>query len=271
MTRCLPFLLLFFLSLLCFSAGIVEKVLGIDAETADLANRFLPPSFPHLLGTDELGRDVFIRLLQGGQVSLGVGFIAAVLTTGIGVVIGLFAGYAGKGIDNALMRLTDLLIALPLLPLLIILSAVDLGKIGIETNEYTSLYKMIFLIALTGWTTMARLTRARTLTIKEMDFVLAARALGVSHLKIIWRHILPNLMGTVLVALALLVGQVILIESVLSFLGLGLQPPVASWGNMLTGAESVIWEYPGLMIWPGLMIFLCIFSLNMAVDKYHKL
>ncbi len=262
----LPLSVLALLAALALSAGALEQLMSIQSNTADLAGRFLPPSFAHFFGTDELGRDVFIRLLYGGRVSLGVGCVAALTTSAIGASIGLLAGYSGGRSDALLMRLTDMLIALPLLPLLIILSAVDPGKLGIAFTTDTSLYKIIILVSLTGWTTTARLTRARTLTLKQMDFVTAARALGVGPLRIILRHIFPNLLNTVIVATTLSIGNIILLESVLSYLGLGIQPPLPSWGDMLTNAQDNIWEHPLLTIYPGAMIFITALAFNFLGD-----
>jgi peptide/nickel transport system permease protein len=261
------------LALLCgisLFAGVLEHLLGVDSNAADLSSHFQPPSLAHIFGTDELGRDIFIRLLYGGRVSLGVGFAAALAASAIGSIIGLLAGYGGGRTDAALMRLTDLLIALPLLPLLIILSAIDLEKLGLPANADTSLYKIIFLISLTGWTTVARLVRARALTLKQMDFVLAAKALGVRPWRIILRHIFPNLLGTVIVATTLSIGAIILTESVLSFLGLGIQPPLPSWGNMLTNAEDNIWEHASIAFYPGVMIFITVLAFNFLGDGVQK-
>lgn len=255
---------------LCFSAGIFESFLGVTADSADLALRFLPPSFAHPLGTDELGRDIFLRLLQGGKVSLTAGLAAALLSAFIGTSVGMAAGYIGGKTDALLMRLTDMLLALPLLPLLIILAAVDLEKLGITGDKDLSLYKIIALLALFGWAAVARLVRARTLSLKKMDFVTAARALGVSNLNIVLHHILPNLMNTVIVATALTAGNTILTESVLSFLGLGIQPPTASWGNMLTNAQDNIWEHPYLAFYPGMMIFITVLCCNFLGDNVQK-
>ncbi|MDE1152870.1 MAG: ABC transporter permease [Micavibrio sp.] len=265
-----PLIALLVLAALCFSAGFIESALHIASNEADLSSRFLPPSTAHIMGTDELGRDVFIRLLYGGQVSLLVALAAGLASAFIGTAVGMTAGYAGGRWDALLMRMTDLLIALPSLPLLIILSAIDLEKLGISPalagSPRMSLYKIIIIISLLGWTTVARLARARTLTLKEMDFVRAARALGLGHLRIVLRHILPNLLNTIVVATALAVGGIILTESVLSFLGLGIQPPLPSWGNMLTNAEDTIWEHARLSVYPGLMIFLTVLAFNFTGD-----
>lgn len=273
MSRYLPFGFLLALLALCFSAGAIESALSLTGNEADLGSRFLPPSSAHYLGTDELGRDVFVRLLYGGQVSLLVAISAGLVAAFIGTTIGMAAGYAGGKWDALLMRLTDMLISLPALPLLIILSALDIGKLGLgdfANAPSASLYKIIAIISLLSWTTVARLARARTLTLKEMDFVRAARALGMTGFKIVLRHIFPNLLGTVVVATALTAGNIILVESVLSFLGLGIQPPLPSWGNMLTNAQETIWEHARLTVYPGAMIFATVLAFNFLGDRLQN-
>ena len=274
MNKSLPALFLLLLCTACFSAGIIEHVFAFSSNEADLSSRFLPPSAAHWLGTDELGRDVLVRLLYGGRVSLIVAIASGFASAFIVTAIGLAAGYAGGKWDALLMRLTDLLIALPALPLLIILSALDLEKLGLSpeaaTSQNISLYKIIIIISLLGWTTVARLARARTLTLKQMDFVRAARALGVRPFRIALRHIFPNLLGTIVVATALASGNIILMESVLSFLGLGIQPPLPSWGNMLTNAEETIWEHARLTFYPGVMIFATVLAFNFLGDAVQQ-
>lgn len=273
MSRYLPFGFLLALLALCFSAGAIESALSLTGNEADLGSRFLPPSSAHYLGTDELGRDVFVRLLYGGQVSLLVAISAGLVAAFIGTTIGMAAGYAGGKWDALLMRLTDMLISLPALPLLIILSALDIGKLGLgdfANAPSASLYKIVAIISLLSWTTVARLARARTLTLKEMDFVRAARALGMTGFKIVLRHIFPNLLGTVVVATALTAGNIILVESVLSFLGLGIQPPLPSWGNMLTNAQETIWEHARLTVYPGAMIFATVLAFNFLGDRLQS-
>lgn len=266
-----PLLVLGFLFALCFSAGWIESLRGLDSNMADLSLQYQPPSLAHWLGTDELGRDVFLRLLYGGQISLTVALLAGLTAGTIGTLVGMTAGYAGGRTDALLMRLTDLLIALPALPLLIILAAMDLEKLGISAefaqSKYASLYKISLLIALMGWTTLARLARARTMVLREMDFVRAAQALGVGHMRILLRHILPNILNTVSVAVTLAVGHIILMESVLSFLGLGIQPPLPSWGNMLSHAQDQMWDQPRQMVYPGLLIFITVLCFNFLGDK----
>lgn len=258
------------LILFALSASLVEAALGIDGDTVDLFARYGPPSATHLFGTDELGRDILVRLMYGGQVSLMVGLTATIAAAIIGTSIGIISGYVGGRTDAFVMRVTDGVIALPLLPLLIVLAAIDLNKLGIPesivSSENVSLYRIIIIVALAGWTTVARLVRASTLSIKTRPFVMAARAQGASAFRIMTVHILPNLMSPIIVATTLSVGNVILLESVLSFLGLGIQPPLPSWGNLLTGAQETIWEAPGLAFFPGMLIFVTVIAFNFIGD-----
>ena len=258
------------LTLLAAAAPLVGQVLGLDAETVDLFNRFAPPSLDHPLGTDEAGRDLLLRLLYGGRVSLLVGLAAALTAAFIGTAVGLLAGYHGGRLDALLMRCTDGVIALPLLPLLIVLAAVDLDKVGLPAalaqSEDISLYRIVAIVALVGWTTVARLVRGAALSLREREFVLAAEAQGAGSLRIMTVHILPNLISPVIVATTLSVGNVILLESVLSFLGLGIQPPIPSWGNLLTNAQELIWSAPALAFYPGLLIFATVIAFNFLGD-----
>lgn len=243
---------------------------GVDPTATDLFRRLEPPSAAHWLGTDDLGRDLFQRLLDGGRVSLLVGLSGALLSAVIGAFVGVVAGYLGGRLDSVLMRLTDGVIALPLLPLLIVLAAVDPRKLGIPPDiaqsELFSLYRIIAIVALTGWTTVARLVRAETLSLKARDFTRAAQALGARPARIMFRHILPNAAGSLVVATTLSIGGLILLESTLSFLGLGTQPPAASWGNMLTGAQELLHQAPVLALLPGLLILLTVIAFNFLGD-----
>jgi peptide/nickel transport system permease protein len=263
-------LMLALLAAITLAAPLVEAALGLDANRVDLLARFAPPSGAHPLGTDELGRDLLLRLLYGGQVSLAVGLAAALGAAVIGTALGLLAGYYGGTLDALLMRLADSVIALPLLPLLIVLVAVDLSKLGLPeglaTSENVSLYRIVFLIALVGWTTVARLVRGATLSMRTREFVRAAEALGAGAPRVMLVHILPNVVSPIIVATTLSVGNVILLESVLSFLGLGIQPPIPSWGNMLTGAQELIWTAPALAVWPGALIFVTVIAFNFLGD-----
>ncbi|MEQ8398125.1 ABC transporter permease [Thalassobaculum sp.] len=258
------------LAVAAVGAPLVEALMGLDAEAVDLFGRLQPPSPEHPLGTDELGRDLLLRLLYGGRVSLTVGVVAAVAASAVGTAIGLAAGYLGGRIDALLMRLADGVIALPLLPLLIVLAAVDLTKLGLSADAANSptvlLGRLVVLVTLVGWPTTARLVRAATLSLRRREFVQAAQALGYSPMRIAARHVLPNAAAPILVATTLAVGNVVLFESVLSFLGLGIRPPTPSWGNMLTGAQELIWESPRLAIWPGMLIFVTVVSVNLLGD-----
>lgn len=262
------------LALTIAAAPLLTVLLGADPQTVDLYQHLAPPSLRHPLGTDELGRDLLLRLLEGGRVSLLVGVTAAVASAGLGTAVGVVAGYRGGRIDAALMRLTDGVIALPLLPLLVVLAAIDLKKLGLPAwfvqSEAVSLYRIIVLVALVGWTTVARLVRGATLSLRNQDFVRAARSLGASSRRIMLVHILPNLASPIIVATTLSVGQIILLESVLSFLGLGVEPPLASWGNMLTGAQETIGMAPQLALYPGLLIFVTVIACNFLGDALQE-
>ncbi|UYN93423.1 MAG: ABC transporter permease [Enhydrobacter sp.] len=264
------FVFLAALLLLALAAPLIAALRGVDPGQTDLFRRFEPPSAEFWLGTDELGRDLFQRLLDGGRVSMLVGLSGALLSAVLGAAIGVVSGYAGGRLDAVLMRFTDGVISLPMLPLLIVLAAVDPAKLGIPAeiahSETFSLYRIVFIVALTGWTTAARLVRAETLSLKRRDFARAARALGAPPLRIMRHHILPNAAGPLVVATTMSAGTLILLESTLSFLGLGTQPPAASWGNMLTGAQELLQEAPLLALWPGLLIFLTVIAFNFLGD-----
>jgi len=263
-------IVLLLLVIFSLSAPLVEWLLQIDADRADLFLRYQPPSNEHPLGTDEAGRDVLARLMYGGRVSLSVGVIAAIASAFIGTTVGVMAGYFGGRVDRILMRITDGVIALPLLPLLIVAAAVDLTKLGIDPeiaqSGAASFWRMVVLISLVLWTTVARLVRASTLAVIGREYVLAAKIQGASAFHIMTRHILPNAISPLIVACTLAVGQIILFESVLSFLGLGIMPPAASWGNMLTNAQELIYQAPLLAICPGLLIFATVISVNFLGD-----
>lgn len=258
------------LAMASFGAPVIEAALGVDADKTNLFNRSATPSLDHPLGTDELGRDLLARLLYGGRVSLIVGLAAAAVAAVVGTFIGLLAGYYGGWLDSILMRVTDGVIALPLLPLLIVLAAVDLTKLGLPTvlteSENVSLYRIVLIISFVGWTTVARLVRAETLAMKRREFIRAAISQGAGAGRVMRVHILPNAISPIIVATTLSIGNIILLESVLSFLGLGIQPPAASWGAMLTNAQELIWANPTLAIWPGLLIFVTVIAFNFLGD-----
>ncbi len=222
----------------------------------DLGNRMSPPSWRHPLGTDELGHDVLTRLLYAGRVSLTVGFSAAVASALLGTAVGLVSGFYGGWLDNLLMRFVDIMLSVPDLPILIILARYFGG----------SLVGIVVVITAFGWMGTARLVRGEVLKLKRTDFVEAARALGASNARIMWRHLVPNALAPVIVAATLAVGGAILTEAALSYLGFGIQPPTPSWGNMLQNAQDFIWRTPLLAFWPGLMIFLTVLCFNFFGD-----
>jgi len=258
------------LVLFCLSAYPLERYLNLDSNATDLLSRYDPPSATHWLGTDEGGRDELLRLMYGGQISLLVGLLATVIGGGIGISLGLVAGYFGGRLDSFLMRLTDGVIALPLLPLLIVLAALDLTKLGFSSEFAHSgaagFWRIVVIIALVDWTAIARLVRAATLSVKERDYILAARASGAGALYVMATHVLPNIVTPIIVALTLTVGRVILFESVLSFLGFGIVPPTPSWGNMLNNAQELVTTAPALAIYPGLLIFITVIAVNFLGD-----
>lgn len=224
---------------------------GIDLDSVKQA-----PSLSHWMGTDDLGRDVFTRMLFGGRVSILIGLLAAVVGTCLGTAIGASAGYYGGLLDNILMRITDVAYAIPTLPLLIILSA----------YSRAALVSMVLIIGLLSWMATARVMRAQVLSIKEMDYVEAARSMGATDLRILARHIVPNALGPILVGATLGVGNAIMIESSLSFLGLGVQPPTPTWGNMLMDSQATMVTKPWLTFFPGLAILLVVLAVNFMGD-----
>ncbi len=225
-------------------------------EDIDLTARLRSPSWTHLLGTDTIGHDVFTRLLYAGRVSLLVGFSAATVAALVGIVVGATAGFFGGVADNVLMRITDVSLALPELPILIILSRYLGGSVG----------GIVFVISLFAWRGVARLVRGEVLKLKNQEFTDAARALGATDIRILVRHLVPNALAPVIVASTLIVGGAILTEAALSFLGIGIQPPVPSWGNMLQNAQDFILSAPRLAVYPGVMIFLTVLCFNFLGD-----
>lgn len=264
----LGFLIL--LIVICLMAWPFSALLGIDPNKTNLLYRFQPPSAEHWLGTDDLGRDVLVRLMFGGQVSIAVGLVATLLMAIVGVAIGVTAGFVGGRIDAVLMRVTDCMLALPLVPLLIVLGSIDLTKIGISQASATSplfvFLRIVIIIALVDWTTMARIARAGAIQIRDRDYVRAASVSGANGRYNVIVHVLPNISTPLIVASTLTVGRVILLESTLSFLGFGIVPPTPTWGNMLTNAQQLIISAPHLAVYPGLLIFLTVMAVNFVGD-----
>jgi len=233
--------------------------------TSSVLERMQPPTWKHPLGTDGLGRDLMTRILFGGRISLTVGMLVVAITLLLGVSVGALAGYAGGWIDNLLMRITDAALTLPSLLVLILLSAM-LREVNLPLFQRNSVLTIAIVIGLLSWMTFARLVRAAFLTLREMDYVTAARSLGAFHLRVIVSHILPNTIGPIIVQSTLQLGYAIIEESGLSFLGFGVQPPTPSWGNLLSDAQENFISYPWLAIFPGVMIFLTIISVNYIGD-----
>ena len=219
----------------------------------DIVHILRPPSAEHPLGTDDLGRDVLARMAHGARISLSVGFVAVGIAIAIGLVVGLLAGYYGGWVDAVLMRFVDMMLCFP--AFFLILSVI--AFIG------PSIWNIMVIIGLTGWMGVARLVRAETLSLKERDFVAAARAQGAGDGRIVFRHILPNTLAPILVAATLGVAGAILTESALSFLGIGVQPPTPSWGNILTAGKDNIEFAWWLSLYPGLAIFVTVLGYNL--------
>lgn len=246
-------------------ASVFAHLSPYDPEESDIKNRYQPPSLEHPFGTDGLGRDLLTRTLYGGRVSLFVGLMVVTITLTIGVPIGSIAGYYGGWIDNILMRIIDATLAIPSLMFLILLAAI-LREKDIPFVESNSVMTIAVVLGVLSWPTVARLVRAVFLTVREMEYVEAAHALGASAPRIILKEILPNGFGPIIVESTLELGYAIMEESGLSFLGFGIMPPTASWGNLLNNAQEHLTEYPWLAIFPGLMIFLTIISVNYIGD-----
>ena len=227
------------------------------ANAIDLANRRAAPSLSHLFGTDELGRDLLTRVLFGARVSLAIGLISALVSVAIGVAVGAAAGYAGGIVDAILMRATDAMLCIPRLPLLMMAAA----------TLHPTVPVLVVLVGVVGWMETARVVRTEVQSLAEREFVSAARAAGAKPLRIVWRHVLPSALPVIAVASTLAVARGILLESALSFFGVGVQPPSASWGSMLYQAQTTMTSEPWLAVFPGLMIFVTVLACNALGDS----
>ena len=236
---------------------ISDSILQVDPNEQDLRNNYADPlTEGHLLGTDELGRDHLSRLLYGGQISLSIAFAAAILSLGIGITIGVFAGYYGGILDDLIMWFVTTLSSMPGLYLLILITAL------LDTSPLT----LVLIFGFLGWTGTTRLVRAEAYSIKEREYVIAAQAVGASNLRIMFVHIVPNIFSLLIITLAQGMGSLILAESSLSFLGFGIQPPTPTWGNMLTGGLDYMRRAPHLVVLPGLLITLTVFCFYLIGD-----
>jgi peptide/nickel transport system permease protein len=240
------------------------------ANYADTSNRLSPPSTQHPFGTDTIGRDVMARTIYGGQISLMIGMLAVLIECIVGILIGASAGYYGGRIDNLLMRITEAMLIIPEIFLLIVMAKFfggEIPELNIVGRTFSGSVVVIFLIiGLTSWMYLARIVRAEFLSFKTSDFILAARATGTSTSDIIFRHILPNSMAPIIVAATLGIANAILAEAYISFLGLGVQPPTATWGNMLDGANNYLESAPWLWFFPGMLILMTVLSINFLGD-----
>lgn len=226
-----------------------------------------PPDAEHILGTDEIGRDVFSRLLYAARISLTVAFIVTLVSEIIGALMGGISGYFGGWVDNAIQRLVDFLLTIPLLPLLLAFSSILRGiTIPFVEDQYTSVVVISVILIAFGWMGTCRLVRGMVLSLRGLDFSEAARALGMSDARIIARHMIPNAMAPIIVHATLNLGGTIVLESALSFLGFGIQPPIPTWGNMLQAAQAGLIGQPAKVFYPGLAIFLTSLAFNYVGD-----
>ena len=237
-------------------ALLAPVIAPFSVDALDLASRRGAPSSAHWFGTDELGRDVFTRVLFGARISLAIGLVSAAVSAAIGVTMGAIAGYAGRWVDDLLMRLTDAMLSIPRLPLLMIAAVILTPSVPV----------LILLVGAAGWMETARVVRADVQSIKTREFVTAARAIGAEPGRVLLRHVLPGVGATAAVATTIAVGRAILLESALSFFGVGVQPPTASWGNMLYQAQTTMSSEPWLGIFPGACIFATVLCCNLLGD-----
>lgn len=247
-------LLIFFCAVAVAAPMLAALITHANFSSQDLANTFAPPFSPgHILGTDDLGRDELTRLLYGARVSMGIGLLAVAISLTIGAIVGLVAGYYGGLIDAVLMRFVDVILAIPSIFLFILMS------ILFKPSTIT----LALIIASVGWGSISRLVRGEVLSVRTRDFMMATRALGASDVRLMVRHLLPNVLHVLIVFGSLYLGTVILIEAALDFLALGIVPPTPSWGNMLTNSETFFFHSRWLVIWPGATIFLAVLAANL--------
>jgi peptide/nickel transport system permease protein len=256
------------LLLLILASVFAPVVTPYDPEKTDLDAILEPMSAQHWMGTDELGRDLLTRLLYGGRISLSIGVMAMALAIVLGTVIGGLAGFYGGWVDNVLMRLVDMMLAFPSLFVLIILALAlrDLPIEALRGTAFASVFSIVLVIAVLSWMSVARLVRASFLSIKEREFIVAARGIGMSNLRIMVRHMLPSALSPIIVAATFRVATSVITESGLSYLGFGVQPPTPTWGNMLKNAQVQMVRAPWTAIFPGLMIFVTVIAMNFIGD-----
>jgi len=243
--------------LMVLASVVGPSLIPFDSLKIDIRHRFAPPPFEgHLFGTDPLGRDLLVRLLMAGRISLSIGFAAMIVSTAFGTLIGVAAGYYGGAIRVALMRFVDAMLCFPQIFLLLVLAAF------IQPSVVT----LTLIIAASSWMEVARVVEGQVRSLRERDFILAAEMLGASGRYVMFRELLPNAIGPIIVAATLTIARAVLLEAYVSFLGYGIQPPMASWGNMLNNAQQYLGSAPWLAIFPGLMITLAVSSFNFVGD-----
>lgn len=261
-------IVLVFLFIYSFGGGLIYSESYANYNDTNL--RLNPPSIEHPFGTDSIGRDILARTMYGGQISLLIGITAVTIETIVGVLVGALAGYYGGFVDNLLMRITEAMLNIPEIFLLIVMAKFFGGRlpsVDLMGREFSgSVIVIVMIIGLTSWMYLARIVRAEFLSIKENEYILAARATGTSNYEIIFRHILPNSIAPIIVSATLGVANAILAEAYISFLGLGVQPPTATWGNMLDGANKYLESAPWLWFFPGLLILFTVLSINFLGD-----
>ena len=238
----------------------------IDATYIDIRSRNSGPTLAHPLGTDQLGRDLLARVMAGGRVSIAVGLTAILISIFLGTLVGVLAGYF-KRLDSPLMRTTDLFLALPLLPILLVMVMLFREALSAKFGPETGIFILIVVaIGITSWMNTARIVRADVLALKEREFVLAGRSIGTPPRRMIFRHILPNILSPIMVSATLGIANAIITESALSFLGLGFPPDFPTWGRLLNDAVDYLQQYPERVLWPGLAISLVVLSINYIGD-----
>jgi oligopeptide transport system permease protein len=256
----------YYILFVCIVAIFAKSIAPFSYETQNIDRMFESPNMLHLLGTDSLGRDMLSRIIYGARVSMAVGIFTAVISLCVGTLYGAIAGWFGGRVDSTMMRVIDILYTIPELVLLILVSVIFQQMNLFEDPELKALAGIFLALSLVSWAGVARLVRGQILQVREMLFIEAARAMGASGRQIIWRHIIPNIMGPVIVTLTFQIPANVLFESFLSFIGLGLQPPFSSWGVLANDGWRSLSSYPHVILFPGLVIFITMLAFNLFGD-----
>jgi oligopeptide transport system permease protein len=276
----LGLLVIIFIFSACFIGGPIMHKMGIDPNKQDLSNQFAGPSSGHLLGTDQLGRDLLIRILDGGQISLLIAVLATCLTVSIGIVYGGIAGYVGGRLGNTMMRIVDGLLAMPFIIIVILFRELISARVEIAglyltdhwdwnrdlVIRFSNILPLLIAIAAFGWLTMSRIVRTSAASLAQQEFVEAARSLGLSHRRILFRHMLPNMLGPIIIYATLTIPSFILYEATLSFIGLGIEPPNSSWGTLIKEGANFLETKPAMIYYPSLVFSMTLFAFNFLGD-----